>query len=470
MRAVIRKMIVVGILIFGLAVMKSWVANAQNDLQSASEVIRNQRKIYIQKIMVLTPREQEAFRLLYAEYESGLSKIKGKRIELAMNIVQNHGILSDTEAIVMLKQKLRIDAIELKFKLSYLSQFMQVLPGRKVARFYQAENRFDTAAISELYRNIPLIQSEAQPVSQSGKKEIPKITLKNLSPPYLDYDYFRHSKKYVFQFNATSFNLINTWWLAEASTLVYANQNFVRSQFRKAGLPKVKFFDNQSTQCFVANNDKFAIVAFRGSDIWNKNEKFDLKKVVADLKTDVDIWLTNWQQGGKVHRGFKEALEEVWPDLLPYIRKLHNKGCKIWITGHSLGAALATLSAGLYGSAQGVYTFGSPRVGNEVFKENFDVKIYRIVNNDDIVPRLPPPGKYFHVGELKFIDSNGIIQETMIENEGPVDQPRDKPYDSVNTNQTKKSTFAEFIPASFRDHVPLLYSIHIWNNIIKNQQ
>jgi triacylglycerol lipase len=315
-----------------------------------------------------------------------------------------------------------------------------------------------------------LAQSEVQPISQPGKKKIPKITLKNLSPPYLDYDYFRDSKTYGFQFNATSFNLINAWWLAEVSTLVYASEDFVRSRFIKAGLPEVKFFENKSTQCYVASNDKFTIVAFRGTEIRNNKERFNLKKVVADLKTDVDIWLTNWQQGGKVHRGFKEALEEVWPDLLPYIRKLHDRGCKIWITGHSLGAALATLSAGRYGSAQGIYTFGSPRVGNEVFKEKFDVKIYRIVNNDDIVPKVPPPGKYVHVGELKFIDSDGIIQKTMIENEGPVDQPCDEPYGSGNTNQPKKNAFEGFVPAPLRDHVPFLYAIHIWNNIIESQQ
>jgi len=468
MRAVIRKIVVVGILIFGVAVMNSWVANAQDDFQSASEVIRNQRKIYIEKIMALTPQEKEAFWPLYAEYESGLSKIRGKRIELAMNMVQNHGILSDAEAIATLQQKLRIDVDELKFKLSYVAKFMQVLPGRKVARFYQVENRFDTAAISELYRNIPLIQSDIQPLLQPGKKKIPKITLKNFTPPYMNHDYFRHRKKYGFQFNATSFNLINAWWLAEASTLVYSTEDFVRSRFRKAGLPKVKFFDYQSTQCYVANNEKFAIVAFRGTEIWEKKEKFDLKKVVADLKSDVDIWLTDWQQGGKVHRGFKEALEEVWPDLLPYIRNLHGKGCKIWFTGHSLGAALATLSAGRYSSAQGVYTFGSPRVGNEVFKENFDAKIYRIVNNNDIVPQVPPRGKYVHVGELKLLDSNGIIHETMIKNEEPVDQSRDEPYGSGKTGQPKKNAFWGFVPAQFRDHVPLLYAIHIWNNIIEN--
>ena len=102
-------------------------------------------------------------------------------------------------------------------------------------------------------------QNDAQEESQTGKKEVPVITLKNLSPPFKDYDYFKGIKKYGFQIDATSFSLINAWWLAEVSTLVYADEGFVRSQFKKAGLPEVKFFDGRSTQCYVANNDKFAI-------------------------------------------------------------------------------------------------------------------------------------------------------------------------------------------------------------------
>jgi len=147
-----------GILIFGVGVINSTVANAQDDLKLVSEVIRNQRKSYIEKIMEFTPPEKEAFWPLYTEYESGLSKIREKRIELATSIFQKRGILSDDEAITMLNQRMKIDVDELKYKLSYVSKFMKVLPGRKVARFYQAENRFDTAAIAELYSNIPGIR------------------------------------------------------------------------------------------------------------------------------------------------------------------------------------------------------------------------------------------------------------------------------------------------------------------------
>jgi len=148
-----------GVIIFcGFVIMTPWVTMAQDDLNATSEAMRNQRKLYIEKMMELTPQEKEKFWSLYAEYESGLSKVRWERIELAANFIKSHRNLSDAEALDMLKQKLQIDTDELKFKRDYVVKFMQVLPGRKVVRFYQAENRFDTAASAELYRNVPVIR------------------------------------------------------------------------------------------------------------------------------------------------------------------------------------------------------------------------------------------------------------------------------------------------------------------------
>ncbi len=158
MRAVIYKVVVAIIAITAAAAVNTPIVNAQEDLQAASEVIRQQKKIYIAKIMELTAQEKEKFWPLYAEYNSGLSRLRGERIKLTTKFLQSHGNLSDAEAIAMLNQKLRLDGADLKFKQSYVAKFMQVLPGRKVVRFYQAENRFDTAATAELYRNIPVIR------------------------------------------------------------------------------------------------------------------------------------------------------------------------------------------------------------------------------------------------------------------------------------------------------------------------
>ena len=157
-KTLIQNIISLVIVLCVFIVMGSWTADAQDDLQAVSEAIRNQKRIYIEKVMELTPQEKGAFWRLYAEYDSGLAQIAEKRITLATDFIASQGTLSDAKALDMLNQKLRIDGDELIFKQSYVSKFKQVLPGRKVVRFYQTENRFDTAATAELYRNIPVIR------------------------------------------------------------------------------------------------------------------------------------------------------------------------------------------------------------------------------------------------------------------------------------------------------------------------
>ncbi len=157
-RASIRHIVLLGIGLCAFVVMFSWLAHAQDDLQVVSEAIRNQKRIYIEKVMELSLQEKDAFWRLYAEYDSGLAKIVEERISLATNFLATYGNLTDAKALDMLNQKLRIDGDEFEFKKSYVAKFKQVLPGRKVVRFYQTENRFDTAATAELYRNVPVIR------------------------------------------------------------------------------------------------------------------------------------------------------------------------------------------------------------------------------------------------------------------------------------------------------------------------
>ena len=158
MKTVIHKISLVGILIFGIAVMTSWLANAQDDLQAASEIIKNKKKIFIEEVMELTPQEKEKFWPVYDKFDSGLSKIRRDRIELELKFIRNHENLSDAEAMAMLKQRWRLDSDELKLKQAYVDKFKQVFRGRKVVRFFQAENKFDTAAIAALYGNLPMIR------------------------------------------------------------------------------------------------------------------------------------------------------------------------------------------------------------------------------------------------------------------------------------------------------------------------
>jgi len=285
-------------------------------------------------------------------------------------------------------------------------------------------------------------------------------------PPYLDYVYFSDCDQLPFRYDSTSFDMINAWWLIEASTLAYAEPDFAIEIFKKkAGFQEIEFLSDKTTQCFVVSSDKFVIIAFRGSEAWTLEKGSDLNRVIADWVANFNFLPERWEQGGNVHRGYKTALDEVWDNLEAYLSDLQKTHRKFWFTGHSLGAALALLAAHRYGNVQGVYTYGSPRLGDEEFKKSCHVNAYRFVNNSDIVTKVPPSGMYYHVGELKFIDGDGIIRDTTNRGERRSDDIQDKLNDIFNAIGQKRKSLAEILLEPIINHVPTLYATHIWNNL-----
>jgi len=300
------------------------------------------------------------------------------------------------------------------------------------------------------------------PNKRTVREVLPEITWDKIAPPYPDYPYFQGRETYPFRPHADGFDLVNAWWLIETSTLAYAGEDFAREKFHHAGLPEIEFFSGNSTQCYVANNDDFLILVFRGTEIRRREDSSDFANIIADLETDANIALVDWEQGGKVHRGFQEALDEVWERLLDYLRSKENARRTVWFTGHSLGAALATLAAQRYGKVRGLYTYGSPRVGDRDFKDGFPIKTYRLVNNNDIVTRVPPPWLYQHVGDLKHIDSQGLIHE---DSDKVMNGIQMEISSCLNSLEGMTAGLDALIPEAIVDHVPTLYATHIWNNI-----
>ena len=168
------------------------------------------------------------------------------------------------------------------------------------------------------------------------------------------------------------------------------------------------------TQGLLAYNDDIVVLAFRGTE--------DFKDWLGNAK----VWENEIKSGPvcdqtvKVHQGFKDAVHAITRDgaLYQRISELQKAGRKFYITGHSLGGALATLLA--YFSTtesnfkiDGVYTFGQPPVGNSGFKQCYDAqlldKTFRFVNYKDVVPRLKPNDSLKHVGLLLFLDKDGNL-------------------------------------------------------------
>jgi len=106
----------------------------------------------------------------------------------------------------------------------------------------------------------------------------------------------------------------------------------------------------------------------------------------------------------KVHSGFYNDWKSVRKDIIKALDQIlaDYPLAQVWVTGHSLGGALAALCAldlratHLKDREVGLYTFGEPRVGNPEFSDFFSEKLptaYRLVHQDDIVPHLPPYGR-----------------------------------------------------------------------------
>lgn len=292
--------------------------------------------------------------------------------------------------------------------------------------------------------------------------------LNSARPPYPNHPYFSGAKEHPFRANATVFDLVNAWWMIEAATLAYSDPDFATEHFRQAQFKQVKVFAKNHTECYVASDDRAAIVVFRGTESRGRAEGtplVDFTNVVVDVQTDARLKLVESGQGGRVHSGFKTALDEIWQDLAPYLSSLGSSGKRLWFSGHSLGAALATLAADRYGDIAGLYTFGSPRVGDETFRNDFWVPTYRFLHNNDIVGRVPPPPLYVHVGELKYIDNTGRIHENSWWWERAADQITGRAASFFNAQGQLRTGFQGKIPDGIVDHIPTLYATHIWNSL-----
>ncbi len=218
--------------------------------------------------------------------------------------------------------------------------------------------------------------------------------------------------EFEFVHDATTFNLQNALSLALCADLAYKDKTIieekVKGEWKFSGC---QFIENRGddTQLFVMSNNNVAIVAFRGSEPnikdWGRNFTFPFD---------------DGPFGGDVHSGFYSGVNNVWEMLTGAIKDFNGTGQKtLWFTGHSLGGALATLAVAklreMNQSVSGLYTFGQPRVGDEIFADGFNSKFkslsFRFVNNNDIVTRVPPSVlKFSHIGTFKYFNKDGKLK------------------------------------------------------------
>lgn len=194
---------------------------------------------------------------------------------------------------------------------------------------------------------------------------------------------------------------------AEMSRLAYVKEIArLDTYLARGGFSRVAAigYETRGTQVFVARSSlqssrSLAVVAFRGTEPDDP----------TDLFTDARFDKKKWGDTGSVHAGFLAALPEqaaLEQAIPPDVERL-------LFTGHSLGAALATLAGSLH-PPHHLYTFGSPRPGDADFARRLHgIEHARYVDCCDLVPQVPPEFLgYAHSGVLHYINRNGDILVT----------------------------------------------------------
>jgi triacylglycerol lipase len=199
------------------------------------------------------------------------------------------------------------------------------------------------------------------------------------------------------------------WVLAAMSHLVYdpfeegdgKAKELLIAKLNGGGFEWVDGFvdPDTDTQAFMVKAREYAVLAFRGTEISKRK----------DVKTDIAATRVSIIEG-RVHTGFIQAYKSIEKQIEASIKKVQD--LPLYITGHSLGAALATIATQylernhiIRDQIAACYTFGSPRVGNDEFDREFRSAIYRVVNTTDIVTIIPLLAMgYIHIGDVRFLE------------------------------------------------------------------
>ena len=193
---------------------------------------------------------------------------------------------------------------------------------------------------------------------------------------------------------------------AYLSKIAYCNKRDAISQAKNYGFNTVEFYDRDGAQAYRFMNKTDLVIACRGTQPTEWND------ISADLKA-IPVMA---ETVSRVHKGFKEEVDELWPMVCEDINRKTNIKKDLWFCGHSLGATMATImasrakhDAGLNDPVE-LYTYGSPRVGWKKYVSSLDVTHHRWRNNNDVVTKVPLwIMGYRHHGELHYITSDNKI-------------------------------------------------------------
>lgn len=249
--------------------------------------------------------------------------------------------------------------------------------------------------------------------------------------------------------------------LARLAKAAYLTSAEARPEFAEMGLTAVQEISDKSMMALVGTGEDVAVVVFRGTD-------------------DRADWLVNLdrtpasEKHGEVHRGFASAYEPMDKPIAAALQAANAR--HVWITGHSLGGALAVVCAYRLDErhslpVKGLVTFGQPMVARQNLADHLSARLphryAHFVNEADAVPRIPP--SYSHFGSLVWFTGGGVKRSEArpmvygaepgapTEKENPL-----RPMTEMEFAEFRREVQAEAVPKRTPEGIPIYEGKSPW--------
>jgi len=129
-----------------------------DNMDIVREKARTDKKLIVATALDLTEGEARAFWPVYNSYQSDMIEHYNRVSDLVSTFSASYQTMTDDTATKLLNDFLKLETSHAALLNKYLPKFRGVLPPRKVARFYQVENKLRALVNYELAREIPLIK------------------------------------------------------------------------------------------------------------------------------------------------------------------------------------------------------------------------------------------------------------------------------------------------------------------------
>jgi len=129
-----------------------------DDMQIVRDKIRADKKLFVSENMKLTESEAKAFWPIYDAYQKDLGKLWDRSFKVIEEYAKNYESMTNEAAKKLVDEYIAIEAARQNLRTSYLPKFRKAVPEKKVARYYQLENKIHAAISYEMATKIPLVK------------------------------------------------------------------------------------------------------------------------------------------------------------------------------------------------------------------------------------------------------------------------------------------------------------------------